>query len=356
MIDNILMQQLLQNELLKGISDEEKNHLKDHYFTQRHYQPGDIIIKENDSSNELFMILKGIVQITRNTVTGKISVLITRKKGEVIGELGVIENKPRSSSVVSQTDVTLVKIDKEILFEMLCVMPTLKKNINHIIASRFRQTIYQTSSEIFKYQILLDLNQTIMAQKKELEQLNTELEKKNKELFQMAMTDQLTQINNRCFIMEVLTKTFSNSRRHQLDFSCILIDIDYFKKFNDIHGHLAGDFVLKNTALLINNLLRKGDYVARYGGEEFLVLLPNTQIENASIVAEKIRKTIEETVYNYNNDTRLQVTISSGLTSNHIGPPENEYQMIKHADLALYEAKRLGRNQAVIFQERFAEI
>jgi len=355
MIDKHLMQQLLQNELFKGISDEEKKVLKDNYFTQLHYHPGDIIIKENDRSNELYMILKGIVQITRNTVAGKISVLITRKEGEVIGELGVIENKTRSSSIVSQTDVTLLKIDKDNLFEMLFVMPTLKKNINHIIATRFRQTIYQTSSEIFKYQILLDLNQTIMAQKKELEKLNTELEKKNKELYQMAMTDQLTQINNRCFIMEVLTKTFSNSLRHQLDFSCILIDIDYFKKFNDIYGHLAGDFVLKNTAQLIKNLLRKGDYVARYGGEEFLILLPNTPIENANIVAEKIRKTIEETVYNYNDDTQLNVTISSGLTNNHIGSPENEYQMIKNADLALYEAKRLGRNQAVIFQERYHE-
>ncbi|KPA13063.1 diguanylate cyclase [Candidatus Magnetomorum sp. HK-1] len=349
MSDNSLIQQLLQNELFINISNDEKTHLNDNYFTKVHYKPGDIIIKENDISNELFLILKGIVQITRNTVAGKVSILITRKKGEVIGELGLIENKPRSSSVVSQTDVVLIKIEKDNLFEMLSLMPTLKTNINRIIASRFRQTIYQTSSEILKYQIMLELNQTIVAQKKELERLNGILERKNKELYQMAMTDQLTQINNRCFIMEVMAKTFSNNRRYQMIFSCILVDIDYFKKFNDIHGHLAGDFVLKKTAQLLKDLLRKGDYVARYGGEEFLIILPNTQIENAIIVAEKIRQTVEKAVYTYNNTTELKVTISLGLTNNLLNSPENEYQMIKNADIALYEAKKNGRNRVVAF-------
>ena len=134
-------------------------------------------------------------------------------------------------------------------------------------------------------------------------------------------------------------------------FSCILVDIDYFKKFNDIHGHLAGDFVLKKTAQLLKDLLRKGDYVARYGGEEFLIILPNTQIENAIIVAEKIRQTVEKAVYTYNNTTELKVTISLGLTNNLLNSPENEYQMIKNADIALYEAKKNGRNRVVAFMK-----
>jgi len=355
MNDKDLIQQLLQNELFVGISNDEMTHLDQHYFTKLHYQPGDLVIRENDISNELFLILKGTVQITRNTVAGKISILITRKEREVIGELGLIENKPRSSSVVCQTHVVLLKIEKDHLFEMLSLMPTLKNNINSIIASRFRQTIYQTSSEILKYQIMLELNQTIVAQKKELERLNATLEEKNKELYLMAMTDQLTQINNRCFIMEIITKSFCNCIRYKMVFSCILIDIDHFKKFNDIHGHLAGDFVLKKTAQLLKNLLRNGDYVARFGGEEFLIILPNTPIENASIVAEKIRSTVEKTVYTYNDEIELNVTISLGLTNNYLNSPKNEFQMIKNADIALYEAKKNGRNRAVIFSNEMTD-
>jgi diguanylate cyclase (GGDEF)-like protein len=351
MIDKNLIQHLLDNELFTDVRSEDLIPLKEKYFTQLYFQRGDLVIQENDQSNEMFLISKGVVQITRNTIAGKVSILITRKEGEVIGELGLIENKPRSSSVVCQTDVSIIKIEKNHLFELLSLLPVLKTNIDRIIASRFRQTIYQTSSEVLKYQIMLELNQTIVAQKNELERLNTELEKKNKELYKMAMTDQLTQINNRCFIMEVMTKIFSNCRRHQMTFSCIIIDIDHFKKFNDIHGHLAGDFVLKKTAQLLKELLRKGDFVARYGGEEFLVILPNTEIENAALVAEKIRKTIEKTFYTYTNDVELRVTISLGLTNNLINRPESEYQMIKNADIALYEAKKKGRNQVMIFSQ-----
>jgi len=353
MIDNNLIQQLLQNELFSGVPSEELKQIKlKGYFKHQNYQLGDIVIKENDTSNEVFLILKGVVQITRNTVAERVSILITRREGEVIGELGVIENKPRSSSAICQTDVSLIIIEKDHFFELISLIPALTPNINRIIASRFRQTIYQTSSQALKYQIMLELNQTIVAQKNELERLNKVLEEKNKELYQMAMTDQLTKINNRCFIMEVMTKTFSNCRRYQMEFSCILVDIDHFKKFNDIHGHLAGDYVLKNTAQLIKDLLRKGDFVARYGGEEFLILLPNTQIENASIVAEKIRATVADAVYTYNKDTELKVTISLGLTNNRFNSPENESQMINNADTALYEAKKKGRNQVVLYSKR----
>jgi diguanylate cyclase (GGDEF)-like protein len=351
MIDKSLAQKLLQNELFKNVIIDDLSLIDNDFFTSLSFQSGNIVIRENDMSNELFLIVNGIVQITRNTVAGKVSILITRREGEIIGELGLIENKPRSSSVICLTDVTIIKIEKDHLFELLSRIPVLKTNINNIIASRFRQTIYQTSSQALKYQLMLEMNQTIVAQKNELERLNKILEEKNKELYQMAMTDQLTQINNRCFIMEVMTKTFINCRRYKMDYSCILVDIDFFKQFNDIHGHLAGDFVLKKTALLIKDLLRKGDYVARYGGEEFLIILPNTQIDNALIVADKIRESVEKTVYTYNNETELKVTISLGVTDNNLNCPENEYQMIKNADLALYEAKEKGRNQAVVFSD-----
>jgi len=351
MNNSILFQHVQNSKLFNKISKEDINKLDDNFFVKKIYKTGDFVIKENDISSEVFIIISGTVNITKSTHEGKVVQITTRENGDVIGELGLIEQKLRSSNVICQTEVELLKIKKDNFFSILSLIPQVKINIIQIIASRFRESISQTGSEISKYQTMLELNQTIIAQKKELEKLNNELEQKNAELYKMAMTDQLTKINNRTFMMECFAKIFSNCHRHKTVFSCIIIDIDHFKAFNDNHGHLVGDFVLIKTAQLLKELIRKGDYLARYGGEEFLVILPYTSSENARIVAEKIRTTIAQTVYTYKKKTDLKVTVSLGVSDNLVKKPIDEYKMIKNADLALYKAKEKGRNQTILYSE-----
>jgi len=349
MKNNNLLQLIKNCILFKDVPDSEMVSLDDNNFILLNYKPGDTVIRKGDSSNELFLIVTGTLQITNNIANGKDVEIITRKGGDIIGEVGLIEDKPRSTNVICQTEADLIKIEKENFFKILNMHSSIKLNIIKVINTRFRESIFKTSSEIYKYQVMLDLNQKIVTQKKELERLNKELQKKNEELYKMAMTDQLTKINNRNFMMEILKKTFSNSKRYKMLFTCILVDIDHFKAFNDNHGHLAGDFVLIKTAQLLNTLIRKGDYLARFGGEEFLIILPNTNINDAKVVADKINKKIAQTVYKFENKTDLNVTVSMGLTDNNSNNYKDEYQMLKDADMALYEAKNNGRNQFILF-------
>lgn len=168
-------------------------------------------------------------------------------------------------------------------------------------------------------------------------------------LFEQAITDGLTKLFLRRFFLATLEKEISRAKRYQLDVSVILMDIDHFKIFNDTHGHQAGDFVLKETAQRILESIRSVDTPCRYGGEEMAVILPQTGVKDAFVVAERIRKAIADAHYTYKN-TEMSVTTSFGLTSLNSRDKSVE-EMIDEADKALYVAKRKGRNQVRIAPE-----
>ncbi len=165
----------------------------------------------------------------------------------------------------------------------------------------------------------------------------------HEEIYRLATIDGLTQVHNKSFFLERVADEFSRSKRYGRDLSIIIFDFDHFKKLNDTYGHLAGDEVLKQSSSVILLNLRKEDPIGRYGGEEFGILLPETPLNKAMTLAEKIRKLIERTPFSY-NDQVLRVTISMGvstLTSN----VETVQKLIENADQALYRAKKAGRNR-----------
>ncbi|GAB4270725.1 MAG: hypothetical protein Kow0029_07750 [Candidatus Rifleibacteriota bacterium] len=168
-------------------------------------------------------------------------------------------------------------------------------------------------------------------------------------LFEQAITDGLTKLYVRRFFLTTLEKEVARSKRYQLDVAVLLIDIDHFKKFNDTYGHQAGDHVLKETAQRIVECVRAVDTPGRYGGEEMSVLLPQTNIKEAFIVAERIKKAIEGSEYNY-RDKVMKVTVSIGASALHNRQISTE-ELIEEADKALYKAKENGRNQVRIAPE-----
>ncbi len=170
---------------------------------------------------------------------------------------------------------------------------------------------------------------------------------RNALLYQQAITqahrDPLTQISNRAAFDEAIGKQHSSFRRHQADFSLMIIDIDHFKQVNDTHGHIAGDKVLKSVAQSIRNTIRRCDEVYRYGGEEFVVILSNTQQAGAKFIAERVRRQIEKLEVNISSS--ISVTASIGIASSDVVKDATE--VLDFADRALYKAKDAGRNQIV---------
>ena len=165
-----------------------------------------------------------------------------------------------------------------------------------------------------------------------------------KKLKEASTKDFLTNTFNRKYIFETGTKFFNNAKRHNIKLTTAIIDIDFFKNVNDTYGHHAGDLALKHVANILSHGLREGDILARIGGEEFCILYVNLDTNDAAIVLERLRASIEDQPLII-NDMHIPITISIGYNPV-LG--ESLDQMINDADNALYQAKETGRNKVVI--------
>ncbi len=165
---------------------------------------------------------------------------------------------------------------------------------------------------------------------------------------EQSLRDGLTGLYNRRFLEGYLDKQASLAQRKGFTMGFIMLDIDHFKKINDTYGHKAGDLILQQIAKVIERSVRSSDVVIRYGGEEFLILLPDVTPGSSTQVAEKIRKNVESQQFTIEGGKRVKVTVSLGVAElpTHTDLP---WQAIKFADVALYHAKRGGRNRVVIF-------
>lgn len=174
------------------------------------------------------------------------------------------------------------------------------------------------------------------------------------EALKTAMLDPLTGVGSRSAMESSLDRDLGLAQRHQQPFSILLVDIDRFKNINDTLGHSGGDAVLRSVAGTINNATRETDQTFRFGGEEFLVILEKTGAHEAEVIAERIRKAIENLSTPFRN-SRVQVTASFGLAT--VVPSDSRESLFERADKALYSAKQQGRNRVVNsdLQEAVAE-
>lgn len=188
--------------------------------------------------------------------------------------------------------------------------------------------------------------------------LTEKLEKVNQELKRLASVDSLTMIANRRYFDQVIDTEWKRALRNGLSLSIIICDVDFFKAYNDSYGHPAGDTCLQKVAeIIVQNANRSSDLVARYGGEEFVIILPNTDEEGAVYIAEKIRKSIKDAAIAHRGSTISNcLTISCGVatkklcqSSEKVGDKPND--LIKEADLALYQAKSQGRNRVCVYSQ-----
>lgn len=175
----------------------------------------------------------------------------------------------------------------------------------------------------------------------------TENENLKKHLSKLAMTDELTDLYNRRAFLSYFDKELSRAKRNNEDVSILMIDIDFFKKINDKYGHHVGDIILQHFSNVAKNTIRNEDIIGRFGGEEFSVLLPNTAINTAGILAERLRKAIENTFVEH-DDQKINFTVSIGIAT-FVDKDINSDALMKNADSALYNAKENGRNRVMLY-------
>jgi diguanylate cyclase (GGDEF)-like protein len=165
----------------------------------------------------------------------------------------------------------------------------------------------------------------------------------HEEIYRLTIIDGLTQVHNKRYLYEALERELIRGRRHNRHLAVLMFDIDHFKRINDLHGHLAGDFVLKELARIVQSRIRRDEVFARYGGEEFCIILPETMLDGAVELGERLRQQIQDHTFVFQQD-KIKVTISVGaavLTDE----DRNAGELLKRADERLYQAKNSGRNR-----------
>ena len=172
----------------------------------------------------------------------------------------------------------------------------------------------------------------------------------NASLIDQSTTDMMTKLRLKFYFYNILEDKLDSAFSNAQTLSVIMFDIDFFKKFNDTYGHACGDYVLKKVAEIISDSIREGDLASRYGGEEFTVLLCNAGKDEAMLVAERIRKRIEQTTVFYEGHN-MQITISGGISVFNVetNPVRSAKILVDQADKALYVSKRTGRNRVTVF-------
>lgn len=196
-------------------------------------------------------------------------------------------------------------------------------------------------------QLIMELKQS----KERAELLAGELITVNNQLRQLVFKDGLTGLYNHTYFQDLIAKEASKTHRYHRPLSLIIFDLDHFKQINDQFGHPTGDLVLKQVGTIVRRSIRDADTAARYGGEEFAVVLPETDLEGALLMGERLRQKIESMQFHSHDDTRFSVTISAGVATWNTALNANSKDgLISVADKALYKAKNQGRNRVVTLE------
>ena len=205
--------------------------------------------------------------------------------------------------------------------------------------------------------LMTNMKEIVDERTQDLNHALLESEKLRARYEEMSVIDPLTKLYNRRFFFTEVSSGLARAKRYSQELNILLMDLDYFKQVNDKYGHESGDNVLIEVAKILNTFTREGDTLARIGGEEFVLALPHTDIEGAVILAERIRSTIESNKWQSNGNV-MEITISIGIAAladcHKEGFDENHVQVsdiLRNADLALYNVKQNGRNGVKSFSE-----
>ena len=176
--------------------------------------------------------------------------------------------------------------------------------------------------------------------------LRNDVKKAHAKMAEMSTVDELTKLHNRHYFIEAMEGEFERANRYETEMALIMMDLDHFKEVNDTHGHPAGDMVLSEIGRILKELLRRNDIACRYGGEEFAVILPNVSRDNIYAAYERFREIVSKQPFEYETK-KIHITISIGIAFSNDAKLIND--LLTHADQALYQAKKTGRNKTLTY-------
>lgn len=260
---------------------------------------------------------------------------------------GIDEAKLPPGSRIEHKEYSVWEIYKSYIISGIVLLLLETTLVLGLLINRIKRK--RAESELI--QLNMSLESKIFERTQELEEANQELiiakeqqEALNKQLYLTSRTDSLTGLYNRRYMEEKLQEEYEKYLRTGTEFSVVILDIDFFKKVNDMYGHDAGDCLLKLIAADLRGSVRAYETAARWGGEEFLLLLPAASTANAETLAERIRRRVEEQTYSYGSYI-LSATLTLGVAA--IRSNDTITDLIKRADNALYQGKRSGRNRVI---------
>ncbi len=275
--------------------------------------PDETLIRAGERNLTMFVVLEGRLAIDEGAaLVGQVF------PGETVGEVSLLDDRPASTTVRAAMPTRVLAIDEESFWAIARASHPFALNLLTLLADRVRRTSTQLGQE--------------QREKKELE-----LE---------ASTDALTQLRNRRWVDGALPRAICRAREFDEPLSVVAIDVDFFKRINDELGHPVGDRVLRGIAECLQGAVRARNVVARTGGEEFLVVLPGTGIEGARMVAERLRVNVALLEL---PDVDRPLSVSAGVAC--LCPEDDAESIVAHADAALYQAKRGGRNRVVLWRQ-----
>jgi two-component system, cell cycle response regulator len=187
-----------------------------------------------------------------------------------------------------------------------------------------------------------------------IKRLQDQLEEKNRELEQLSISDGLTGLYNHRHLHELLAEEYERSRRTEEPMSVVMLDLDRFKEVNDTHGHQAGDRVLEELSDILRESAREIDRLGRYGGEEFMAILPDSDPAAGVTFAERVREMVENQRFEIRAEEPLKMTISAGVATYPHDRADSPRRLVHYADVALYSAKKAGRNRVVRYEPGMA--
>ncbi|NNF60563.1 MAG: GGDEF domain-containing protein [Gammaproteobacteria bacterium] len=274
---------------------------------------GELLLSPDRPNLHFFVVLDGTLQIHLDSVDQQ--ALTTLTKGDCVGEMSILESKNPSAFVMAVEETQLLMIPHDTLWAMINVSHAIARNLLVILSQRVRSD----------NRIIAD-SVVIMRQ----------YERK-------SVTDALTGLYNRHWMEDMFRRELRRCRIGEKPVCLIMVDVDGFKTYNNDFGHLVGDHALCCVADALRDHFRPTDLIARFGGDEFSIMLPDTTFENALMVAERVRKGVEESNTGQLDDGSAPVTISMGVAESDAA--DSLETLIERADAALYRSKLRGRNR-----------